>query len=224
MERLFSGICLKSAMSPTDVLEFFQRLAEKNPHPTTELYYTTPFNLLVAVVLSAQMTDKGVNKVTSTLFDQITSPQDILDMGLPTLEQHLKTIGLFRTKAKHLMALSHIILHDFGGQVPSTLNDLIRLPGVGVKTANVILNIVYGIPTIAVDTHIFRVSNRTGLAKGRTPLEVEKKLNVVVPKEYKYNAHHWLILHGRYVCKARTPLCPTCIVRDLCAYPDKTKD
>ena len=210
-------------MSPQHINQFFERFAKENPHPKTELYYTTPFNLLIAVVLSAQMTDKGVNKVTQTLFEHIKTPQDIIHMGGVHLEQHLRTINLFRTKIKHIVAFSRLLIDEYQSQVPHTLADLVRLPGVGVKTANVILNIIYGHMTIAVDTHIFRVSNRTGLAPGKTPAAVEKKLNEVVPEGFKYNAHHWLILHGRYVCKARTPLCPTCIVRDLCAYPNKTK-
>lgn len=211
-------------MSPAHITLFFERLANENPHPKTELYYTTPFNLLVAVVLSARMTDKGVNKVTRSLFDQIKTPEDVVGMEPTTLEHHFKTIGLYRTKTKNIISLAHLLIENYHGQVPRTLDELIQLPGVGIKTANVILNILYHQPTIAVDTHIFRVSNRTGLAGGKTPEAVGKTLDKVVPERFKPNAHHWLILHGRYVCKARTPLCPSCIVRDLCAYPEKTKE
>ncbi|MGH6988493.1 MAG: endonuclease III [Stellaceae bacterium] len=209
-------------MSPAKIAEFFRRLASANPAPTTELRYEDPFTLLVAVVLSAQATDAGVNKATPALFKVAGTPQKMAALGEARLKDMIKTIGLYPTKAKNVIALSRILVERHDGKVPATREELEALPGVGRKTANVVLNIAYGEPTIAVDTHIFRVANRTGLAPGKTPLAVELKLGKAVPKEYRRHAHHWLILHGRYVCLARKPRCPQCPVRDLCAYPDKT--
>jgi endonuclease-3 len=205
-----------------DVVELFTRLRELDPHPTTELVYTTPFELLVAVVLSAQATDVGVNKATKKLYPVANTPQAILDLGEDKLKQYISTIGLFNGKAKNVMALCRILVDQHHGEVPETREALEALPGVGRKTANVVLNTAFGHPTIAVDTHIFRVSNRTGLAPGKDVRTVEDKLEKVVPKEFKQDAHHWLILHGRYVCKARKPDCPQCVIRDLCRYKDKT--
>jgi endonuclease-3 len=209
-------------MKRTDIAEFFRRLAAACPEPTTELSYANPFTLLVAVVLSAQATDVGVNKATEKLFPIADTPQKMLDLGEERLREAIKTIGLYRTKASNVMKLSAILVEQYSGEVPRDREALEALPGVGRKTANVVLNVAFGEPTIAVDTHIFRVGNRTGLAPGKTPLEVEQKLEKRVPPEYKQHAHHWLILHGRYVCKARKPECPTCPVVDLCAYRAKT--
>lgn len=209
-------------MKKEDVVELFSRLRELNPHPTTELAYTTPFELLVAVVLSAQATDVGVNKATRKLFPIANTPQAILDMGEEKLKRYINTIGLYNAKAKNVIALCGILVEQYGGQVPDNREALEALPGVGRKTANVVLNTAFGHHTIAVDTHIFRVSNRTGLAPGEDVRAVEDKLEKVVPKEFKQDAHHWLILHGRYVCKARKPDCPQCVIRDLCKYKDKT--
>ena len=209
-------------MKRADVVELFSRLRELDPHPTTELEYTTPFELLVAVVLSAQATDVGVNKATRKLYPVANTPQAILDLGEEGLKRYISTIGLFNSKAKNVIALCRILVEQYGGQVPRTREDLEALPGVGRKTANVVLNTAFGQPTIAVDTHIFRVSNRTGLAPGKDVRAVEDKLEKVVPPEFKQDAHHWLILHGRYVCKARKPECPQCVIRDLCQYKDKT--
>jgi endonuclease-3 len=206
-----------------DIVELFSRLREVDPHPTTELHYTTPFELLVAVVLSAQATDVGVNKATKKLYPVANTPQAILDLGEEKLKQYISTIGLFNSKAKHVMALCRILVEQYEGEVPQTREALEALPGVGRKTANVVLNTAFGHATIAVDTHIFRVSNRTGLAPGKDVRAVEDKLEKVVPLEFKQDAHHWLILHGRYVCKARKPDCPQCVIRDLCRYKDKTK-
>ena len=200
----------------------FARLRDAEPAPTTELVHATPFELLVAVVLSAQSTDKGVNKVTAQLFKTANTPQAIAKLGAQGIEPYIGSLGMYRVKAKHVAALSEILVREHGGEVPRTREALERLPGVGRKTANVVLNVAFGEPTIAVDTHIFRVSNRTGLAPGKDPLEVEQQLERTVPDEFKHNAHHWLILHGRYVCVARTPKCPECILRDLCEYPAKT--
>jgi endonuclease-3 len=202
----------------------FERLKAANPAPTTELHYRTPFELLVAVILSAQATDKGVNKATEKLFKVANTPRAILNLGETGLKQYIKTIGLFNGKAKNIMATCRLLVENHKGKVPGNREALETLPGVGRKTANVILNTAFGQPTIAVDTHIFRVANRIGLAAAKTPLGVEKQLLKNVPKEYLHDAHHWLILHGRYVCTARKPLCPSCIVRDLCEYPDKTED
>ena len=210
-------------MKKADIVELFSRLREVDPHPTTELHYTTPFELLVAVVLSAQATDVGVNKATKKLYPVANTPQAILDLGEDKLKQYISTIGLFNSKAKHVMALCTILVEQYDGEVPQTREALEALPGVGRKTANVVLNTAFGHATIAVDTHIFRVSNRTGLAPGKDVRAVEDKLEKVVPLEFKQDAHHWLILHGRYVCKARKPDCPQCVIRDLCRYKDKTK-
>lgn len=209
-------------MKPADRLEFFTRLKSIDPEPTTELEYASPFQLLIAVMLSAQATDVGVNKATSRLFPVAGTPQEILDLGEEKLKHYIRTIGLFNTKAANVMKTCRILVERFDGQVPDKRSALEALPGVGRKTANVVLNTAFGEPTIAVDTHIFRVANRTGLAKGKTPLEVEKKLLKAVPREFLQNAHHWLILHGRYTCKARKPACPECIVRDLCGFRKKT--
>src|SRR5688572_27870007 len=210
------------AVTPAKRRAIFERLREGNPNPTTELEHATPFELLVAVVLSAQSTDKGVNKVTKTLFPVANTPAAIAALGVETLSRYIGSLGLFRNKAKNVVALSERLVAEHGGQVPSTREALERLPGVGRKTANVVLNVAFGQPTIAVDTHIFRVANRTGLANGRDVVEVEQQLEATVPDEYRMNAHHWLILHGRYVCVARTPRCPECVIRELCEYPAKT--
>jgi endonuclease-3 len=205
-----------------DVIELFTRLREIDPHPTTELAYSTPFELLVAVVLSAQATDVGVNKATKKLYPVANTPQAILDLGEDELKRYISTIGLFNSKAKNVMALCRILVDQYDSEVPDTREALEALPGVGRKTANVVLNTAFGHPTIAVDTHIFRVANRTGLAPGKDVRAVEDKLEKVIPAEFKQDAHHWLILHGRYVCKARKPDCPQCVIRDLCRYKDKT--
>ncbi len=209
-------------MKPADVVTFYTRLREQNPEPATELVYLNPYTLLVAVVLSAQATDVGVNRATGPLFAVVDAPQKMLDLGEEKLRDYIKTIGLFNTKAKNVMALSKILVDQYGGEVPADRDLLEQLPGVGRKTANVVMNVVFGQPTIAVDTHIFRVSNRTGLAPGKTPLHVEEKLEKVTPDSFKRHAHHWLILHGRYICVARTPQCWRCPVADLCAYKPKT--
>ena len=209
-------------MKKPDVFEFFRRLAEADPAPETELEYVNPYTLLVAVALSAQATDVGVNKATRALFAEVKTPEQMLDLGEEGLKQHIKTIGLFNTKARNVIAAARILVDEFGGEVPQERDKLEQLPGVGRKTANVVLNVAFGRPTIAVDTHIFRVSNRTGLARGKNPLEVELKLEKAVPETFVSHAHHWLILHGRYICKARTPECWRCPVIDLCAYQPKT--
>ncbi len=209
-------------MKPAQVEDLFRRLAERLPEPKTELEYRNAYTLLVAVVLSAQATDAGVNKATRRLFEIADTPAKMLALGEADLKEHIKTIGLFNTKAKNIMALSRILVERYDGEVPRRREDLEALPGVGRKTANVVLNVAFGEPTIAVDTHIFRVANRTGLAPGATPLAVEQKLEKIVPDRYRRHAHHWLILHGRYVCKARKPDCPVCPIRDLCSYKDKT--
>ena len=203
--------------------EIFSRLREQNPSPETELNYANPFELLIAVILSAQATDVGVNKATARLYPVANSPQAILDLGVEGLKAYIKTIGLYNAKAENIIKTCRILLERHDGEVPRTREELEALPGVGRKTANVILNTAFGEPTIAVDTHIFRVSNRTGIAKGKTPLEVEKRLVRLTPDEFKRDAHHWLILHGRYTCKARKPGCPDCIIRDLCEYRRKTQ-
>lgn len=205
-------------MKTKDIHTFFERLKAQNPSPTTELNYSTPFELLIAVMLSAQSTDVGVNKATGPLFKIANTPEAILALGEEGLKAYIKTIGLYHTKAKHVIETCVMLIERFNAQVPNTREALESLPGVGRKTANVILNTAFGQETFAVDTHIFRVCNRTGLAPGKTPLAVEQTLMEVVPNEYRQDAHHWLILHGRYVCKARSPLCDTCIVKDLCAY------
>ncbi len=209
-------------MKPVDIDTFFSRLAAANPEPESELAYHNPFTLLVAVVLSAQATDVGVNRATKALFETVDSPEAMLALGEEGLKRHIRTIGLFNSKAKNVIALSEILVRDHGSTVPKDRDALVKLPGVGRKTANVVLNVAFGQPTIAVDTHIFRVANRTGLARGKTPDEVERKLLRYVPAQWKLHAHHWLILHGRYVCKARKPDCPACPVADLCAYKAKT--
>ncbi len=209
-------------MSKRAVREFYRRLAETRPIPQTELEFLSPFTLLVAVVLSAQATDTGVNKATPALFAAADTPERMAALDEEAVAQLIRTIGLYRTKAKNLIALSRILVERHGGAVPRERAALEALPGVGRKTANVVLNVAFGEPTIAVDTHIFRVANRTGLAAGKTPLQVELALEARTPREYKPYAHHWLILHGRYVCKARKPDCPSCVVADLCHYPAKT--
>jgi endonuclease-3 len=208
-------------LKKADVFEFFRRLAEVNPSPETELEYGNVYQLLVSVVLSAQSTDVGVNKATRALFRDVETPQQMLELGEEGLKQHIKTIGLYNSKAKNVIALSEILVRDFGGEVPADRDVLTTLPGVGRKTANVVMNSAFGAETFAVDTHIFRVCNRTGLARGKTPLAVEKGLDRQVPGPFRVGAHHWLILHGRYVCKARTPECWRCPVVDLCAYKPK---
>ena len=209
-------------MRKDQIFEFYRRLAESNPAPETELEYVNPYTLLVAVALSAQATDVGVNKATRSLFAKVKSPEAMLELGEDGLKQHIKTIGLFNTKAKNVIAAARILVDEYGGEVPRKREALERLPGVGRKTANVVLNVAFGEPTIAVDTHIFRVANRTGLARGKTPLAVEMKLEKATPEPFVTHAHHWLILHGRYICKARTPECWRCPVADLCAYKPKT--
>ncbi|HEX3710403.1 MAG TPA: endonuclease III, partial [Pseudolabrys sp.] len=201
--------------------EAFRRFLAANPEPQTELRHVNPFTLLVAVVLSAQATDAGVNKATPALFAAADTPEKMIELGEDRVRELIKTIGLFRTKAKNVVALSEKLVAEHGGQVPRSREALEELPGVGRKTANVVLNIAFGEPTIAVDTHIFRVGNRTGMATGKTPFEVEEKLEKVVPAHYKRHAHHWLILHGRYTCVARKPLCEKCIIADLCKWPGK---
>jgi endonuclease-3 len=209
-------------LNKADVVEFFARLAADNPHPETELEYTNPFTLLVAVVLSAQMTDAGVNKATRRLFAEADTPEKMVALGVDTLREHIRTINFYNTKAKNVIALSEALIRDHGGKVPADREALEKLPGVGRKTANVVLNSAYGQETFAVDTHIFRVCNRTRLAPGKDPLAVELKLEKTVPQPFRVHAHHWLILHGRYTCKARVPECWRCIVADLCPYQPKT--
>jgi endonuclease-3 len=211
-------------MKRVDVIDMFTRLRELDPHPTTELHYTSPFELLVAVVLSAQATDVGVNKATRKLYPVANTPQALLALGEDGLKHYISTIGLFNAKAKNVIGLCQQLLDHHAGEVPRDRAALEALPGVGRKTANVVLNTAFGEPTIAVDTHIFRVSNRTGLALGKDVRTVEDKLVKAIPIEFKQDAHHWLILHGRYVCKARKPDCPHCVIRDLCRYKDKTVD
>ena len=210
-------------MNPAKRREIFERLRALNPHPTTELEHLSPFELLVAVVLSAQATDKSVNLATDKLFKEFNTPAKIAKLGVAGLEEFIRTIGLFRMKAKNVVALSKILLEKHDGKVPSEREALESLPGVGRKTANVVLNVAFHQPTMAVDTHIFRVANRTGLGPGKDPLEVEQKLVKFTPPEFMQHAHHWLILHGRYVCVARKPKCPECPIRDLCDYRGKTK-
>ncbi len=211
-------------MSRAEIEEFFARLKKHNPDPKTELQYKNPYTLLVAVALSAQATDKAVNKATEPLFKTVDTPEKMLALGEAKLADAIKTIGLYRGKARNVIALSRLLIERHGGQVLKGRAALEELPGVGRKTANVVLNVAFGQPTIAVDTHIFRVSNRTGLAPGKNVLEVELGLEKKVPEKYLSHAHHWLILHGRYTCIARKPLCPTCVVRDFCHFPDKTRE
>ena len=207
---------------PAAAEEIFRRFAAREPEPKGELHYTNPFTLLVAVVLSAQATDAGVNKATPALFAPADTPQKMAALGEAKVTELIRTIGLYRNKAKNVVALSKTLVETYGGKVPETREELETLPGVGRKTANVVMNIAFGAPTMAVDTHIFRVGNRTGLAPGKTPREVEDGLEKIVPDRYRLHAHHWLILHGRYVCKARKPDCPKCLIADICLFPDKT--
>ncbi len=211
-------------MKKETIAEIFKRLKKHNPAPTTELNYTSPFELLIAVILSAQATDKGVNKATDELYKVANTPEDILALKERGLKKYIKTIGLFNTKAKNIISTCKILVEDYDSQVPEDRQSLESLPGVGRKTANVILNTAFGHPTIAVDTHIFRVSNRTGIAPGKNVLQVEKNLLKVVPARYKQDAHHWLILHGRYTCIARKPRCGSCMIEDLCEFKDKNLD
>jgi endonuclease-3 len=210
-------------MNRTIRTEIYSRLRKKIPSPETELEYINPFELLIAVILSAQATDISVNKATAKLYPVANTPQALLDLGVDKLKSYIRTIGLFNSKAENIIKTCRILLDEFDGEVPRTREELESLPGVGRKTANVILNTAFGEPTIAVDTHIFRVSNRTGLAPGKTPLEVEKRLVRLTPDEFRKDAHHWLILHGRYTCKARKPDCPDCVIQDLCEYRQKTE-
>lgn len=210
-------------MNKKTIREIFLRFQQANPNPTTELVYHSHFELLIAVILSAQATDKSVNKATTKLFPIANTPEKILHLGEEGLKEHIKTIGLYTSKAKNIMAACKMLVEQFKSKVPSERKALESLPGVGRKTANVVLNTCFGESTIAVDTHIFRVANRIGLAKGKTPLAVEQQLIKAIPDEFKYGAHHWLILHGRYTCIARKPKCPSCLIRDLCEYRDKTK-
>lgn len=210
-------------MTKDKIRQFFSRLRDVNPEPKGELEWTNPFTLLVAVALSAQATDKSVNKATPALFKAADTPQKMVKLGEDKIRDYIKTIGLFNSKAKNLAAMAQILIDDHNGEVPADRDKLVKLPGVGRKTANVVLNMAFGQPTMAVDTHIFRVSNRTGLAPGKNPDQVEAKLEKVVPEEFRMHAHHWLILHGRYTCLARKPRCPECIVQDLCAFKQKTK-
>ena len=209
-------------MNAADCRTLFERLQAANPHPQTELNYASPFELLIAVLLSAQATDVGVNKATAKLFPVANTPQAILDLGIERLMDYIQSIGLYKTKAKHIMATCRALIEHHQGEVPQTREALEALAGVGRKTANVVLNTAFGQPTMAVDTHIFRVGNRTGLATGKNVREVEDKLLAVIPAEFMLNAHHWLILHGRYTCKAQKPLCHQCLINDLCTYADKT--
>ncbi len=209
-------------MKKADIFEFYRRLAETNPAPETELEYGNVYQLLIAVVLSAQATDVGVNKATRALFQTVKTPRQMLDLGEEGLKEHIKTIGLFNGKAKNVIALSQILVDRYGGEVPADRDTLQTLPGVGRKTANVVMNCAFGAETFAVDTHLFRVCNRTGLAPGKTPLAVELKLEKDTPQPFRRHAHHWLILHGRYICKARRPECWRCPVTDLCRYKPKT--
>ena len=209
-------------MNKTIRTEVFTRLRDADPHPTTELNFSSPFELLIAVLLSAQATDKGVNNATAKLFPVANTPQAMLDLGLEGVMEYTRTIGLYQTKSRHIIQTCRLLLDKHGGQVPQTREELEALPGVGRKTANVVLNTAFGVPVMAVDTHIFRVANRTKIAPGKNVREVEDKLMRVVPKEFLLNAHHWLILHGRYTCKAQKPLCKSCIINDLCEYGAKT--
>ena len=210
-------------MKKENIEEFFKRLHDLDPEPKGELNYTNTYTLLVAVALSAQATDIGVNKATDALFKKISTPQEMLDLGEEGLKEYIKTIGLYNSKAKNIIKMAEKLVTDHNGEVPETREELVKLAGVGRKTANVVLNIAFGHPTIAVDTHLFRLGNRTGIAKGKTPEQVEQKLLKAVPKKYMQHAHHWLILHGRYVCKARKPECWRCVVKDLCEFKDKNE-
>ncbi len=223
MESDASARAYAETVNRADTFEFFRRLAEDNPSPETELEFGNTYQLLVAVVLSAQATDVGVNKATRALFAKVKTPAQMLALGEEGLKQHIKSIGLFNSKTKHVIALSEILVRDFGGEVPANRDVLTTLPGVGRKTANVVMNCAFGAETFAVDTHIFRVSNRTGLAKGKTVLAVGKALEKKVPAPFRVGAHHWLILHGRYICKARRPECWRCPVADLCSFKPKSE-
>ncbi|MCM2290775.1 endonuclease III [Allorhizobium sp. BGMRC 0089] len=214
----------RSAYSKAELSEIFRRFSVQRPEPKGELEHVNPFTLVVAVALSAQATDAGVNKATRALFKVADTPQKMLDLGEERLRDYIKTIGLYRNKAKNVIALSQMLIDRFGGEVPKTREELVMLPGVGRKTANVVMSMAFGIPTMAVDTHIFRIGNRIRLAPGKTPDEVEEILMRVVPEPYLYHAHHWLILHGRYCCKARKPECEKCVIADLCKSPEKTND
>ena len=220
--RTAAGKARPARMTRSDIAEAFRRFAARNPEPKGELHYTSPFTLLVAVVLSAQATDAGVNKATPGLFAKADTPERMVKLGEAKVTELIRTVGLFRTKARNVVALSRKLIAEHGGKVPGSRAALEALPGVGRKTANVVMNIAFGAPTIAVDTHIFRVANRTGMAPGRDPKAVEAELERVVPEPYRRHAHHWLILHGRYVCVARKPRCPACLIADLCRYRDKT--
>jgi endonuclease-3 len=210
-------------VTPKKVRELYARLQAQNPAPKSELEYVNPYTLLVAVVLSAQATDKGVNKATAPLFKKVQTPEQMLKLGLDGLKDYVKSIGLYNAKAANIIELSRLLIERHAGQVPKDRDALQALPGVGRKTANVVLNVAFGQPTMAVDTHVFRLANRTGLASGKTPEEVEAGLLKVTPKEFMDHAHHWLILHGRYICKAKNPRCPDCLIRDLCGFSEKTK-
>ncbi|MBO3762103.1 endonuclease III [Ciceribacter sp. L1K22] len=214
----------RSAYTKAELEEIFRRFSIQRPEPKGELEHVNPFTLVVAVALSAQATDAGVNKATRALFKVADTPQKMLELGEEKVRDYIKTIGLYRNKAKNVIALSRMLVDDFGGEVPKTREELVRLPGVGRKTANVVMSMAFGIPTIAVDTHIFRIGNRIRLAPGKTPDEVEEKLEKVIPKHYLYHAHHWLILHGRYCCKARRPECERCVIADICKSPEKSCD
>ncbi|ARM13991.1 MULTISPECIES: endonuclease III [Rhizobium] len=215
---------VKTAYSPAEREEIFRRFSVQRPEPRGELEHTNPFTLVVAVALSAQATDAGVNKATRALFKIADTPQKMLDLGEEKVRDYIKTIGLYRNKAKNVIALSQMLVDEFAGRVPETREELVRLPGVGRKTANVVLSMAFGQATLAVDTHIFRIANRIRLAPGKTPDEVEARLIKVVPKHYLYHAHHWLILHGRYTCKARRPECERCVIADICKSPEKSSD
>lgn len=220
-ERLYKNLP-RPKLTRAEINEIYERLRRENPNPRTELNYTNPYTLVVAVALSAQATDVGVNRATRDLFEKADNPTDMLALGEDVVRDHIKTIGLYRNKAKNVIKLSQMILDDFGGEVPTNRDDLVKLPGVGRKTANVVLNEAFGQPTMAVDTHIFRVANRTGMAPGKDPVEVELNLLRVTPDEHLMGAHHWVLLHGRYTCLARTPKCYDCRLADLCKYRPKT--
>ncbi|WP_174804082.1 endonuclease III [Martelella limonii] len=222
--RKKSNVSKRTAYSREEIEEIFRRFSIQRPEPKGELEHTNPFTLLVAVALSAQATDVGVNKATRALFADVETPEQMVELGEERLIDHIKTIGLYRNKAKNVIALSQKLIDDFGGAVPRTREELVTLPGVGRKTANVVMSMAFGEATIAVDTHIFRIANRLGLAPGKTPDQVEEKLEKIIPDQYLFHAHHWLILHGRYVCKARKPDCPACVIADICKAAEKTSE
>ena len=222
--RKKSNVSKRTAYSREEIEEIFRRFSIQRPEPKGELEHTNPFTLLVAVALSAQATDVGVNKATRALFADVETPEQMVELGEERLIAHIKTIGLYRNKAKNVIALSQKLIDDFGGAVPRTREELVTLPGVGRKTANVVMSMAFGEATIAVDTHIFRIANRLGLAPGKTPDQVEEKLEKIIPDQYLFHAHHWLILHGRYVCKARKPDCPACVIADICKAAEKTAE